>query len=436
MNERVTPTGGGGSVLWRLALMMFLQYAVWGAWLPVAARFLTESTERGGLGFDGSQVGWILGLAGSVGAITAPFIAGQFADRFFRTERVLAFLLLFGGLVKIYTATRTDYGTWLGLSILYSILYMPTLALSNSLAFAHVTDRERQFPIVRVWGTIGWIAASWTFPWIWLQTDLSFQWMPPFLGGPEVEGVTGRLIDSLTFSGILSIVYAAYCLTLPETPPKRDAVEPLAFAKAFRLLLRPSMLLLTVVGLLISMIHQVYFLQTGPFFSRIGLEDSQIGPAMTVGQFSEIALMAGLGWMLKSLGFRAILFVGGLAYGARYAIWALVDLPVEVLVASQVLHGVCYACFFATAYIYVDRLAPVDIQHSAQTVFALIMLGGGPVLGGMLSGVLQARHEVQGEMLLASFSPLWWTLSAIGGLCAVLVLLFFRDETPASPQAS
>ena len=159
-------------VRFRLSLMMFLQYAVWGAWFPLAARYLSASVENGGLGFSSQQIGMILGLAGSIGAVSAPFIAGQIADRYFSTERVLAFLILVGGLVKWYTATQTTYKSWLLLSILYSVLYMPTLALSNSITFSHLTDRDRDFPKIRVWGTIGWIVASWVFAMFCLQKQL------------------------------------------------------------------------------------------------------------------------------------------------------------------------------------------------------------------------------------------------------------------------
>ena len=204
---------------------MFLQYALWGAWLPVTARYLSASISDGGLGFSGSQIGMILGLAGSIGAIAAPFIAGQIADRYFSTERVLAFLVTTGGIVKWYTSLQTDYQSWLILSILYSVLYMPTLALSNSITFSHIDDQENDFPKIRVWGTIGWIAASWAFPMIWLQTDLQFQSMPPFIVGAEVPDVTARLGDALKFSGGISIIYGAFCFLLPNTPPKENALS-------------------------------------------------------------------------------------------------------------------------------------------------------------------------------------------------------------------
>ncbi len=358
--------------------MMFLQYALWGAWLPVTARYLSASVAEGGLGFSGSEIGMILGLAGSIGAVAAPFIAGQIADRYFSTERILAALVIIGGVVKWITAYQTDYSAWLVLSIIYSVVYMPTLALSNSITFAHMKDHDSDFPKIRVWGTIGWIAASWAFPMIWLQTDLNFQWMPPFIVGPEVANVTSRLAEALIFSGVISVTYGLFCFMLPNTPPKKDAVEKLAFKKAFELFNQTSFSILVVASLTVSIIHQIYFLQTGPFLSSIGLKDSQIGPAMTVGQFAEIAAMAYLGFFLKRFGFRKVIFLGVLAYAARYAVFGTVTLPIWIMVVSQAFHGICYAFFFAGAYIYVDKIADEDVRHSAQTVFGIIILGGGP----------------------------------------------------------
>lgn len=409
----------------RLGTMMFLQYALWGAWLPVTARYLSASVAEGGLGFSGSEIGMILGLAGSIGAVAAPFIAGQIADRYFSTERILAALVLIGGVVKWITAFQTTYSAWLILSIIYSIVYMPTLALSNSITFSHMQDPDSDFPKIRVWGTIGWITASWAFPMIWLQTDLGFQWMPPFIVGSEVANVTSRLADALIFSGVISVAYGAFCFTLPHTAPKRDAIEKLAFKKAFRLFNYSSFTVLVVASLAVSVIHQIYFLQTGPFLSSIGLKDSQIGPAMTVGQFAEIAAMAYLGFFLKRLGFRKVIFLGVLAYSARYAVFGTVSFPIWIMVVSQAFHGICYAFFFAGAYIYVDRIADEDVRHSAQTVFGIIILGGGPVIGGWLSGYLQETYTQGG---LFNYAPFWYTLSAVGFITALFFVFMFREQ--------
>ena len=404
---------------------MFLQYALWGAWLPVTARYLSASVAEGGLGFTGSQIGMTLGLAGSIGAVMAPFIAGQIADRYFSTERILAFLVTAGGVVKWITSYQTEYSAWLVLSIIYSVLYMPTLALSNSITFSHIDDQENDFPKIRIWGTIGWIVASWVFPMIWLQTNLNFQWMPPFIVGAEVPNVTSRLADALKFSGLISITYGAFCFLLPHTPPKKDATEKLAFKKAFKLFRFSSFTTLVIASLAVSVIHQIYFLQTGPFLSHLGILDSQIGPAMTIGQFAEILTMAYLGFFLKRLGFKKVITIGVAAYFMRYAIFGTESFPVWVIVASQAFHGFCYAFFFAAAFIYVDKLADEDVRHSAQTVFGIIILGGGPVIGGWLSGYLQNIYTVEN---IFNYSNFWYTVSAIGLATMVFFYAFFREQ--------
>ena len=404
---------------------MFLQYALWGAWLPLTARYLSASVAEGGLGFTGSQIGMTLGLAGSIGAVMAPFIAGQIADRYFSTERILAFLVTAGGVVKWITSYQTEYSAWLVLSIIYSVLYMPTLALSNSITFSHIDDQENDFPKIRIWGTIGWIVASWVFPMIWLQTNLNFQWMPPFIVGAEVSNVTSRLADALKFSGLISITYGAFCFLLPHTPPKKDATEKLAFKKAFKLFRFSSFTTLVIASLAVSVIHQIYFLQTGPFLSHLGILDSQIGPAMTIGQFAEILTMAYLGFFLKRLGFKKVITIGVAAYFMRYAIFGTESFPVWVIVASQAFHGFCYAFFFAAAFIYVDKLADEDVRHSAQTVFGIIILGGGPVIGGWLSGYLQNIYTVGN---IFNYSNFWYTVSAIGLATMVFFYAFFREQ--------
>lgn len=424
----------------RLSVMMFLQYAVWGLWLPALARYLQAPQAEGGLGFTTGQVGFILGLAGSIGAITAPFVAGQFADRFFSTEKFLAFLLITGGVIKWVTAYQTDYVVWMVLSIMYSVVFMPTLALTNSIAFAHLKDANMQFPYVRVWGTIGWIAAGWIFPMVWLQTDLSLSYLPPFIIGNEVPNATARLADALIASGAVAIVYGFLCLWLPHTPPKRDAVERLAFKKAFALMRFPSFALLVAVSLPIAVIHQVYFLQAAPYFvDSLGMQVRYLAPAMTVAQFAEILVMVGLGFILKGFGFRWTIVLGGIAYILRFGIWAFVanapegaSWAITVAVTSQALHGFCYSCFFAAAFIYVDRIAEADVRHSAQTVFGIIILGLGPVLAAPF---LDFLDDIFGEgQTITNYAGLWLTLSIIALIATLFFAILFRDETQGEPS--
>lgn len=421
----------------RLSIMMFLQYAVWGLWLPQLGRYLGAPTEDGGLGFTTSQVAWIIGLGGSVGAVTAPFIAGQFADRYFRAERFLAFLLIAGGLVQILIARQHDFSMWIILAIVYSVLYMPTLSLSNSVTFANLTNPSTQFPKVRVLGTFGWIAAAWLFPMFWLQSGLKFQALPPFFTGEERPDVVARLIDAMTISGVVSMIYGLYCLTLPATPPKKDAVEPIAFKKAFALMRRPSVLVLIFSSLIIAMIHQIYFMKTGSFLEARGLQDSYVMPAMSVGQFAEIVVMAILGLLIKKLGFRWVIMLGALAYFGRYAIWSIPTASVSTLVTSQALHGFCYACFFAGTYIYIDKIAPKDVRNSAQTVIGIVILGLGPVLGSLLLPTIMTLtgSDLTVKPEVENYEGLWAALAGMGLFVAIVVAIFFREEPAAEEIA-
>lgn len=416
----------------RLSIMMFLQYAVPGIWVPVLGRYLLAPQGEGGLGFSNYELGLVMGLAGTVGALAAPLLVGQIADRWFSTERVMAVMLIAAGVIKYVTAYQTGFWPWLILSTAYAIVYSPTMMLSNSLAFANMTDPDRQFPRVRVWGTLGWVAVAWIFPMLWLQTGLALTWKPPFLAGTEALGVTARLADALRAGGIIAVCYGLYCLTLPHTPPKRHAAVPLAFLKAFGLFRKPSFAVLMGAGLLLLPIHQVYFMQTGTFLSSVGVRDSDILPAMSLGQIGEIFMMLILGMMLKRLGFKWVMVIGAMAYFLRYLIFAAPGLPLEVIVASQALHGVCFACFLAASYIYVDHLAEADIRHSAQQVFGLVIGGAGPILGGWLNGGLARwftpTGAEPGAAAALDYTAFWYVLAGIGLVAAIGLALLFRPE--------
>ena len=432
MNDTATtlePRKGG--VIPLLCVMMFLQYSVYGVWFPIASRFLSAKPDVGGLGFTDTQIGMIVALAGAIGAICAPFIAGQIADRYFATQRFLAILLLTGGVLKFLTAYQTTFAGWLLLSIVYAIVFMPTLALTNSLAMSHLRDPKRQFPGVRVYGTFGWVFVAWVFPMVWLQSDLAFRWLPPFFTGELLPDAPARMIDSLKIAGVISAGYAVFCwFALPHTPPKRDAVEKLAFAKAFRLIRRRSFAVLVCVSLIVAVIHVIYFLQTAKFLAAIGLRDTYIMPAMAIGQFAEMLIMIVLGRMLSRLGFRAVITMGGLAYFVRYMIFgygAGGGLPLGVVVAAQFIHGFCFACFYAASFIYVDRIAPKDVRHSAQTVFMLVIFGLGPLIAGPVNGLLSKLFTPEGGTL--DYGSFWYVLAVMGLTAAVLIAAFFRDET-------
>ncbi len=412
----VRPANESPGTLTVLSVMMFLQYAVWGVWLPIMAKYLTTHPTGGGLGFTGEQVGWILGTAGSLGALTAPLIAGQVADRYLNAERALALLLLLGGVAVFSLAYVRDFNTFLVVSVAYSVLYMPTLSLTNSIAFHNLADAEKQFPIVRVLGTIGWMAASFGFGFFWL-------------GGPDDRAGVARIADAFRVSGVLSVAYAIFALTaLPATPPKRDVAHPLAFARALVMLRHPGFLVVTLAALPIAMIHQCYFMRTAPFLSdAVGISLQWVTAVMTLGQLSEIMFLGLLGLFIKRLGYRWVLVMGCSAYFVRYGIFALGE-PSGLIVAAQVLHGLCYGCFFAAAFLYVEQIAPLDARHSAQAVFGIIILGVGPILAAFYNAYFDRFKTAAGSQ---SYTEFWTVQAAIGLACAVLVAVSFPRRRPA-----
>jgi len=417
----------------RLYVMMVLQYAVYGLWLPIAARFLSANPAAGGLGFSDLQIGMIIAVAGAIGALCAPLIAGQIADRYFAPARCLAVLLAAGGVVKFITAYQTSYAAWLWLSIAYAILFMPTLSLTNSLALGHLPDPKRQFPGVRAVGTLAWITVAWAFPMVWLQSDLAFRWLPPFFTGRELPDAPARMIDSVRVAGVVSVGYAVFCwFGLPRTPPKREAAKTLALAKAFSLVRRRSFAVLVGATLVLSIIHCFYFVQMSKFLAAIGLGDAYIMPAMSLGQLAEIFALAVLGPVLARLGFRPVLALGALCYCLKYAFFGTTQLPLEAIVAAQLIHGFSFAFFFAAGFIYVDRLAPPETRYSAQTVYMLVILGVGPLVAGPLNGWLSRWCTPAGGPL--DYSLYWYIAAAIGLAATLLVAALFRDETQGSRQ--
>ena len=412
----------------RLNLMMFLEYAAKGLWFPLASVFLTASAAEGGLGFTQQQKGWIIGIPLAIGSCCAPFI-GRLCDKRFSTEKCLAFLLFFVGVFKLITARQTTYEAWLWLSIAFSILYVPTIALTNSLAMSHLADPKQEFSRVRVWGTLGWVAVAWVFPMIWLQSGLKFQWLPPFFKGTPVADATARMLDSVTVAGVVCIGYAIYCaLVLPKTPPKGGDKRFNLFA-ALALFKHRSFTVLMIGALLLSVVHTIYFMQMGSFLKAAGLQPQNVMPAMSLGQVSEIAMLAFLGPMLARLGFRWTMAIGAGAFALRYFIFSQA-LPVEAHVAAQTLHGICFGCFYASAFIYVDRLAPETVRHSAQALFGFVMYGLGPIIAGQVNSMF-AAFAMKGadKLTLQGYGTYWLGTAIVALLAAVLIGVAFRDES-------
>ncbi len=416
----------------RLSAMMFMEWGIKGLWMPLAGIFLVTEISQGGLGFTESQTGMIIGIPMAIAAFLAPFIAGQLTDRMFPAQKVIGVMLVVAGIIKFTNAYQTGFMIWMILSIAFAMLYVPTNALTNSLAMAHLRDPKNEFPKIRLWGTIGWIAVSWIFPMLWLQDNLSFQWLPPFFKGDNVPDITARMVDSVKFAGGLAIIMGFFCwFGLPNTPPTKKAGEKLAWVAALKLFKKRSFAVLMIMALPVSILQVFYMMNTSPFLKESGLQQGYIMPAMSLGQFSEIAALIFLGYLLTRLGFRFVMTFGIFCYALRYFIFGIPGMPVEVHVAAQLLHGLCFGCFYASAFVYVQRISPKEIHNTTQILFFFVMFGLAPAIGGSwlngwlaeLCGAPNSVHD------LDSYVRFWRILSIVGLISAAAFWLLFRDET-------
>jgi len=391
----------------QLGAMMFLQYAIWGAWAPVLSAHLF-----GELSFTGAQVGFIYSLL-PLATIIAPFIGGQLADRYFASEKVIAVLQLAGGATLIYAASVTDYGHLVTVMLAYCLLYAPTLALTNSIAMSNLDSSEDEFGRIRVWGTIGWIAAGWA------------------LTAWRTVGGAGSG-DMLTLAGVFSLAMGLQSFLLPHTPPNKEAANPWAFLEALRMLGDRNFATFMAISFVVATELQFYYVLTGPYLesARIGIASANVPAVMTVAQLAEILVMAVvLSWFLKKYGMRATLALGVIAWPIRYVIFAIGS-PWWLVVASLTLHGFCYVFFFVAAFIYVDSIAPTDIRSSAQSLIAIVTLGIGSFVGSNFAGYIQNRFTVDGA---TDWTTVFLVPCAITILCAVAYLLFFKDDRAVAP---
>ncbi len=425
----------------KFSIMMFLEFFIWGAWYPLASDYLSK------LGF-GDNKSWILN-AFALASITAMFFSTQLAERNFAAEKFLALSHLVGGVAILALGWVTDFWTFFALMLVHSLFYVPTISIANSIAFANLANPQDDFGKVRLWGTIGWIAASLPFVFIlvnwarvpalaevgfveWLSQALQSGYDPtkhPEESAPYLNGV------SLTYvaAGIASLLLAAFSLTLPHTPPKPARADAsFAWLEAMRLLNRPFLLVLFIATFIDAAVHQGYFVLTGSYLiDRVGIPAQWVMPVMTIGQVAEILTMAVLGTVLKTFGWRTTMIVGILGHAARFAVFAFFPEPAPAILIN-VLHGVCYAFFFATVYIFVDEHFPKDARASAQGLFNFLILGAGPFVGNLVWAALEARYsrqEVVGGItrnIVEDYQSLFLIPAATAGAAAVLLLLFFH----------
>ena len=426
------------SIRTRLFVMMFLQYLIWGAWLPLLGLYMTNYLE-----FNPTQKAWIFN-AFAIASLTGMFFGGQLADRYFSQEKFLAFSHLVGGLAIFALAYQKTFWPFLGLMLVHCFFYVPTLSITNSIAFANLKDAQKEFGMIRLGGTFGWIAAAW--PLIFIPIDWAMvptmaeaggfmSWLGTALSTVKTgPGMANALSNTFIVSGIASLVLAAYSLTLPRTPPVEKTNAKFAPFEAIKLLAVPAIFILFIVTFLDAVIQQCYFVETGTFLKSIGLTENWIAPAMSIGQFAEIPAMAMLGLLLKKLGWRTTMILGILGQAVRFGIYSVgsPDL-LWLVIASNLVHGFAYACFFATVYIFVDANFPKDARTSAQGLFNLLILGVGPFAGNFLWGGLESVFKTQtivdGKTIeVVNFNQLFLVPLGISIVAAIILALFFHPE--------
>jgi nucleoside transporter len=415
----------------KLCVMMFLEILIWGAWLPLLSVYLGKDY----LNFSELQISLVFN-AFAISAITGMFFGGQLADRYFAQEKFLAFSHLIGGLAMLGLAYQRSFWPFFGLMLLHCFFYVPTMSVTNAIAFANIKDAQKDFGLIRVWGTIGWIAAAW--PLIFIPIDWAkissmeqaggfLNWMGTALGtlktGPAMETA---MAATFIVAGVVSLLLAAFSLTLPHTPPVKGQGSWLAPLEAFKLLAVPSILVLFVVTFLDSLVHYFHFFWTGPFLKDLGLPQNWIAPAMTIGQVAEIATMAVLGLVLKRLGWRMTMIMGILGHVVRFAIYIYtVGTPqlLWLVILCNIVHGFAYAFFFASVYIYVDENFPKDVRTSAQSLFNLLILGLGPFVSNSLSGWLLSQFS-NGHG--TRYHQVFLVPLGLGILAAAILAIFFH----------
>ena len=361
-----------GSVRVRLSIMMFLQFFIWGAWYVTAYLFL------GTIGFGGGEIKWTYSV-GPIAGIISPFFVGMVADRFFATERVLGVMHLLGGAV-MFAAVQLMGGDQPSPDLVnllffgHMLCYFPTLALTNTLALHNMQDAEKEFPLIRVFGTFGWIAAGLVV---------------------SAQGWDNK-IDMFQLAAGAAILMGLYSFTLPHTPPpsagKQVSAREILGVDALVLLKRPSFAIFMASSFLVCIPLAFYYQMAGKFVDHAGLENPAF--KMSFGQMSEIFFMLVMPLFFARLGVKWMLFVGMLAWVVRYSLFAMgaSDGVAWMVLGGVVLHGICYDFFFVTGQIYTDRVAPPAIRGQAQGMLVLFTLGLGMLIGAQVAGEVEERY--------------------------------------------
>ena len=396
----------------RLSTMMFLEFFVWGAWFVTLGTYLAAD-----LGASGSQIALAF-LTQSLGAILAPFIVGLIADRWFAAQRILGVLHLFSAVMLFLAGRQGDFGAFFVFALLAMISFMPTLALANSISFRRLTSPERQFPAIRVFGTIGWIVAGLLIGWLGWEAG-------------------GALENTFVMAAIGSALLGVYAFTLPHTPPEttgdRVTVRDVLGLDALALLKSRSYLVFFLASILICIPLAFYYNFTNLYLNEIGVQSA--AAVQSLGQVSEALFLLVMPLMLRKLGVKRTLLIGMLAWALRYALFAFGDAGslLWLVIIGLVLHGVCYDFFFVAGQIYTDRFAPKHVRSAAQGLISLATYGVGLLIGSLISG------PIVDAFLAADGTHQWRAIWLIPAALAVGVALFFaalfrERETAAAAE--
>ena len=398
----------------KLSTMMFLEYFVWGAWFVTMGTFLGTSLK-----FDGTQIGLAFG-ATAIAAMISPFFVGMVADRFFATEKILGLLSLVGGVILWYVSTLTSFAAFYTVLIVYALCYMPTLALTNSICFDHMKDSAREFPMVRVLGTIGWIVAG------------------LIVGTLRLEATA----VPLRIAAGASIVLGVFSFVLPHTPPhaaghKLSARDVLGL-DALSLMKDRAFAIFILGSFLLCIPLQFYYTFANPFLNDAGMHAA--AAKMTLGQVFEIFFMLLLPVLLVRMGVKKILMMGMAAWAVRYLAFAYgnVGSLVWLLYLGIVLHGLCYDFFFVTGQIYADQRASAKIRAAAQGFYTLITQGLGLLVGSWVSGhvVDMYSRTTPAGTVVHDWHAIWLVPATMAVVVLVLFLAFFRGQpAPAEAEA-
>jgi nucleoside transporter len=397
--------------------MMFLEYFIWGAWYVTIGTWLGQT-----LHFSGDYIGIISGTT-TIGAIVSPFLVGLMADEIFANQRLLATLHGVGGVLLWFASTQTQFAPMYAILLIYSLLYMPTMALTNALAFRQMKDPRQEFGPIRALGTFGWIVAG-----LAISGISRF-----FLPGVEATAVPLRM------AAVGSILFGIYALTLPHTPPLRAShgfkLSNIFPADVFNLFKDRNFAIFALASFLICIPLQFYYAFTNPFLNEIGVKYA--AAKMSMGQMSELLFMLTLTFFYKRLGIKRTLMLGMFAWVARYVMFGYGNSgPLEwMLYIGIILHGICYDFFFVMGQVYIDQKAPAALRAAAQGLMTFLTYGIGMFVGSLFCGRIVDLYATPGPGGTALHN--WrniWMVPAIGAAIVLAVFWFgFRREESA-PQ--